>query len=251
MRASWKGNIQLGVFNAPVKLYKTAKDKKIQFRSLCPDCETPLKRGNYYCPECGREVEYGERKRGYQVGKDEFVVLENEELESLRLKRSKTIELKGFIQNDAMDERFLSGREYYVVPQEGGKKPYKILAERLGDRIGLGKVVFRRKEHLIGITERKGQLHAQVLRYADEIRERPNFELPQISDKERETAEEMISEYTITPNWEEFSDTYSESVKELVKKKLEGEPVEIKRPKVEEEEEKSAVEMMKATIESE
>lgn len=250
MRASWKGNIQLGFVNIPVKLYRAAKGSKLYFRSLCPDCKTGLKRGNYYCPNCGREVKRDERKKGYQVGKDEYVIVEKEELDALKLERSKNIELKGFVPGDTIDRFLLAGRNYYIAPQEGGEKPYAILAERLGDRVALGKVVFRNKEHLIGIMIHNGGLVAQLLRYADEVRDQPKVDLPEVSKEEREMAEQLISKYTFTPDWEEFSDTYGESIQELIRKKQKGEPVEIERPSLEEEEEKSVLEAMKATIES-
>lgn len=250
LRASWKGNIQLGFVNIPVKLYRATKSNKLYFRSLCPECETALKRGGYYCPNCEQGVKRSEKKKGYEVGKDEYVIVEDEELEALALERSKNIELKGFIPGDAIKTFPLAGRGYYIVPQEGGEKPYAIFAERIADRVALGKVVFRRKEHLIGITSYNGGLIGQLLRYADEIREQPELDLPEVSDEEREMAEQLISKYTFTPEWDEFEDTYRESVKELIRKRQEGEPVEIEKPTIEEEEEKSALEAMKATIES-
>lgn len=277
----------MGVFNAPVKLELAGKQESIDTKTLCPDCEEPTKMDwqGYTCPSCGKNINHwSQGDRGFEYEKavedecpncgteidtekykkcpecdeeipestTEHVRVTEEERNALKAERESTIELFGFVPEDSVEfPRLSTSKPYHVIPQEEGEKQYAILAETLEDKVGIGKVVFGSKEHLVGIREVDGKLVANRLYYDDEIREPSPFKLPDVSQKEREAAQEMVESNTIEPDWGEYEDEYRSSLEDLIGKRLQGEEVEIETPEEpEEESDVSVVEAMEAAAEA-
>ena len=157
-RAIWKGSISFGLVNIPIQVFSaTQKDEYTSFNQLC-DKGHKIKYKKW-CPVEQREVEWSEIKKGYEITKNTYVILDKEDLEGIKLKTNNTIEVKEFIESEEFDPIFIE-KNYYVGPDSGKKKTtgisskvyslfVKILKET--NKIAIGKVVLREKEHVVAL----------------------------------------------------------------------------------------------------
>jgi len=245
MRAYWKGSLTFGLVNIPIKLYKGRKEHRITFRLLCPKHKKPLS-AKLYCPE-GHEVSRSEAERGFEYEKNNFVILSDEELESLPIDTSKTIKIMQFADWAEIDPIHFKDF-FYIAPEKGVEKAYFLLKEAMKEsgKIAIGKVTMRGKEELVAIIPREEGLALVTLYYPDEIRkiEIPiTLELP--TSEELELAKQLIEALSKPLDLKAYKDKAYEALKELIEAKIAGKPIEIKRP---EKEAKDLMEALKASI---
>jgi DNA end-binding protein Ku len=222
MRSAWKGTIAFGQVIIPVKMYTATRDHSISFRNLCPEHLVPLQYKKW-CPEGNKEIEYHSVKKGYEVG-GEFVVIEQEDLDSLNLESTHSIDIEKFV-DTAQVPVLAYSTFYYVIPDKGGEKAYALLHEALvlTGKIGIGKIILRNKEHIVGIKSYQKGIILVTLRYADEIigiEQVMQQELPETSEKERELVKMLLDEMAGDFNLSDYTDRYSKAVEELLEKKL-------------------------------
>ena len=167
-RGIWSGSISFGLVTIPVELYSAARRQRAAMRMLGPD-GVPLAR-QFVCPEDGRVLSDDEIVRGYPMD-GKFVVVTDEELESLAPRRSRDIELIRFVDREAIDPVYFVST-YLVLPGEGKTKAYRLLAETMEEagRAALADFVMRGKAHAVAILADGGLLRAVTLRYSDELR---------------------------------------------------------------------------------
>lgn len=252
-RAIFTGAISFGLVHIPIKIYTATESKEIEFHNLCPDCFSPLEYKRW-CPKCQKEVAWQDIKKGFKISKERWVVLEKEEIEKLKLPSTKNLEIQSFIDVSQIDPIFFQ-KAYYVVPEQGGEKPYSLLVEalRLANKAAIGKIVLKNKEYLVCLRSFKKGLVMHLLYFLGEIKEIE--ELPElkslvvVSKEELELAKTLIEKLTEEGfDASKFKDEYTEKLKELIKAKAEGKEVEMK---AEERvaEAKSLMEALKASIE--
>lgn len=245
-RAIFKGSLSFGLVNIPIKLFPAIKDRAISFNMIHRECGTPLKYRRW-CPKCEREVGWGEIDRGYPITKDKIIVLRKEELEGLRLKTTKAIEIQSFVDLTAIDSIYFAAH-YYLAPEEGGEKAYSLLRDALAitNRAAVGKVVIHNKEHVVVVRSYQKGLLASTLHYADEVLSIEKIDelqkLPAVGERERELARILIESMEGEFKPEEYSDTYRQAVMELIRQKAEGIAVPAAKPV----EVKATVDLMKA-----
>ncbi|MEM7826140.1 MAG: Ku protein [Candidatus Aenigmatarchaeota archaeon] len=252
-RAIFTGAISFGLVHIPVKIYTATETKEIEFHNLCPNCHSPLEYKRW-CPNCQKEVAWQDIKKGFKISKDRWVVLEKEEIEKLKLPSSKNLEIKAFVDISQIDPIFFQ-KTYYVVPEEGGEKPYSLLVEalRLANKAAIGKIVLKNKEYLVCLRPfRKGLVMHLLyfLREIKDIEELPELKnLVVVSEEELELAKALIEKLTEEGfDASKFKDEYTEKLKELIKAKAEGREIEVKAEE-RVEEAKSLMEALKASIE--
>lgn len=167
--AFWSGTITFGLVNVPVALFPANRAGGVSLRMLAPD-GTPLER-QYYDPETGKRVLYDEVVRGYEIQKGEFVVLDDDELEALEPEKTREIDLRRFVPVDDIDPMHFE-RAYFLVPDSGSNKAYRLLAEAMEKTgmAGIATFVMRTREYLVAILAEEGILRAETLRFADELR---------------------------------------------------------------------------------
>lgn len=168
-RPFWSGTITFGLVSIPVSLYSAYNTISTSLRMLAPD-GTPLAR-RYFCSKDGKEVDRDHIVRGYELEKERYVVVTDEELEGLEPKKSRDIELSRFVDVAAIPPSFFE-RAYFLAPASESTRAYQLLAtsmERLG-KAGIATFVMRGKEHLVAIFSRRGVLMAETMRFADELR---------------------------------------------------------------------------------
>jgi len=253
MRALWTGNIVFGLVSIPVKLYAATQSRTISFSNFHSVCHTKLE-SKRWCPKCQKEVPWNEVEKGFKISKDKWVILSKEEIERVKLTTSKNIEIVYFVDASQIDPIHFE-KSYYLVPTEAGLKPYSLFVEalRIANKAAIGKLILRNKEYVVALRAFKKGIVLHTLFYKDEIKDINELSelknLVVVSKEELELAKILISQLTKESfSIEEFKDRYAESLKELIKAKLEG-----REFKVQEEEKKEEkgelVEILKQSIE--
>ncbi len=177
-RAFWSGTISFGLVSVPVDLYPANRSGRVSLRMLAPD-GTPLRR-RYFCPEDDREIPGDAIVRGYEIEKGEFVVVSDEELNSLAPEKTRDIDLQRFVDADAIDPIYFD-RGYFLTPAGASTKAYRLLAATMEEegKAGIATFVMRAKEYLVAILAEGGILRAETLRFADEVRDAADVGLPE------------------------------------------------------------------------
>ncbi|CAN5886323.1 Ku protein [soil metagenome] len=176
-RAFWSGTITFGLVSIPVELYPANRSQRVSLRMVSPD-GTPLAR-RYFCPKEGRELDWDEIVRGYEVEKDTWVVVTDDELDKLAPEKTRDIDLRRFVEADALDPIHFE-RAYYLAPGGNSTKAYRLLAAtmEITGRAGIATFVMRGREYLIAILAENGILRAETLRFAEEVRTPEEVGLP-------------------------------------------------------------------------
>lgn len=222
-RPLWSGTITFGLVSLPVNLYPANRPKPVSLRMV--DAQgTPLTR-RYFCEKEERVLDYDELIRGCEVEKNEFVVVEDRELDSLAPEKSQEIDLKRFVGLDEIDPMYFQ-RAYFMTPDKGVTKAYRLLAESMesAGRAGIATFVMRGKEYLVAIIAEKGILRAETLRFAEEVRTPGDIALPEgiQPDKQRAKAMQQAIE-SLTENSferEELQDLQSQRIVARAAEKL-------------------------------
>jgi DNA end-binding protein Ku len=189
---------------------------------LGPDGQ-PLSR-KYYAEKTGKDLDADEVVRGYEVDKEKFIIVTDEELERLAPEKTRDIDLKQFVPAGSIPPTHFE-RGYYLVPAAGSQKAYKLLAETMDKSklAGIATFVMRGKEYLIAIFSDKGILRAETMRFADELRSPSDVGLPKKKEAPKATVtkfEKFIgnkSKKQFSPT--KLADKQTDSLLKLVKKK--------------------------------
>ncbi|HEV8196120.1 MAG TPA: Ku protein [Gemmatimonadales bacterium] len=242
VRSIGTATISFGLVSVPVHVYSTGESAaSVSFNMVHKDCGTKLKQ-YYKCPKHDVTVERADTVKGYEFAKGQFVIFTPEELKALEEKGDGSILINEFIPLAQVDRIYLE-KAYYLGPDKGGDRPYKLLAEALkkSGRAGLGQYAARGHQNLVLVRPTKdGVLVMEQLHYADELR--PGSEVP-LGEGEVKPAElnlaMQIVEQGATEEFkpETYKDTVRIKVQEAINQKVEGheitgEPQEEKGTKV-------------------
>lgn len=216
-----KLTISFGLVNIPVKLHNATKEQKVSFNQITPCCEARINLVPK-CKTCGNVVNRAELKKGYEVAKDQYVLLTKEEVQSVRLPSAKSIVIEGFAPYEELDP-LLFAETFYTEPDEKGEIAYSLLAEALGllHKVAIGKVVSNGKENIVAIRRWRNLLLLNILWYPSEIRKPPEVQLCETSERERELAKTLI-EACGGVDLKKSTDRYIEALEELIRAKVEG-----------------------------
>jgi DNA end-binding protein Ku len=258
-RAIWKGSISFGLVNIPIQVFSaTQKEDYTSFSQLC-DKGHKIKYKKW-CPVEEREVPWSEIKKGYEITKNNYVVLEKEEIENIKLKTTNTVEVKEFIKSEEFDPIFIE-KNYYVGPDPGKKKveaaakAYSLLVKILNEtnKVAIGKVVLREKEHLVGLRAYQRGLVMHQLKYLDEIR--PMDEIGNLNSLQKVDPKELSLGKTLVDNLTadkfdpgQYSDSYAKELEKLIEAKSKGQKVPIKEVEETPEETTDIIEALKASL---
>ncbi len=165
----WSGTISFSLVAIPVRLVTAVKPGHISFRLLHSKDYSRLSR-RMFCPAEETMVTPDEIIRGYEIAPDKYILMTDEELESVSPERSRTIEIVEFIDLKEVDPIYYD-HPYYLIPSKGGEKAYQLLVEvmRRTNKAGLAKFVLAEREYLVAVTSRDGALALTTLHYSDEI----------------------------------------------------------------------------------
>jgi DNA end-binding protein Ku len=235
----------------PVQLVKAVETGRISFRMLHRKDYSPLRR-RMFCPKEDSIVPPDEIIRGYEIGPDKYVLITDEELESVSPERSRTIEIVEFIDMHEVDSVYFD-HPYYLLPLKGGEKAYQLLAEamRRTNKAGLAKFVLDEREYLVAVKSSEGALVLITLHYRDEILPAegisPKEETSEAEEKERmkKSVRKMMTDFAP----EKYADRRREKILNLLKKKAK-EKAPVEAPEVEGEEGEGPADLIAALEES-
>jgi DNA end-binding protein Ku len=226
-RAIWTGSISFGLVSIPVGLFSATEDHTIHFHQFERGTADRIRyvRVN---ERTGKEVEYSDIVKGKEVGGGDYVIVEPEELADVAPGRSRTIDIVSFVDLDEIDPIYFQ-KTYWLAPTaEQYARPYALLREAMArsNRAGIATFVMRGKEYLTAIRADDDVLALETMFFADEIRDPANLDdLPgttQAKGRELEMATALIESMSGPWRPEDFHDTYSERVEELIEAKRRG-----------------------------
>jgi len=189
---------------------------------LGPEDE-PLAR-RYYSEETGRDLDADDMVRGFEIDKDKFVVVTDEELERLAPEQSRDIDLRRFVELDSVPPIYFD-RSYFLAPAEGSEKAYRLLVDTMkaSDLAGIATFVMRGKEYLVAIFPENGILRAETMRFPDELRSPKEVGLPEPKTVPAATVkkfEQLIAKHSArTLPLKELKDEKTERMLKLIEKK--------------------------------
>jgi DNA end-binding protein Ku len=229
-RSIWRGAISFGLVNVPVKLYSAVSKKTVRFNQLHEkdNSRIQLKR---FCADEEQEVPYEEIVKGYEISPGQYVVITPEELDQLDPVKTRTIDIEDFVDLDEIDPLFYE-HPYYLAPDTGASKPYKLLLEalRTTNKVAIARVVIRSKEYLTAIRPAGDVLTMETMLFADELIDPGDIdELPdedvRATDREVEMARQLIESLATDFDPAKYRDEYRERVLDLIERKAAGQEV--------------------------
>jgi DNA end-binding protein Ku len=250
-QAIWSGTISFSLVAIPVQLVKAVEPGRVSFHLLHSKDYSPLAR-RMFCPAEEVMVPPEEIVRGYEIGPEHYILITDEELESVSPERSRTIEIVEFIDMQEVDPVYYD-HPYYLVPAKGGEKAYRLLAEvmRLTNKAGLAKFVLHEREYLVAVKSTEGALVLITLHYPEEILPdedvEPAAETIETADKNRlkQSIKKMLADF----NPGQYADGRREKIVALLKQKVKDR-AQVEAPEVEEEEGEGPPDLIAALEES-
>jgi DNA end-binding protein Ku len=228
-RSMWKGAISFGLVTIPVAVYPATEEKSLKFNQL-HDEDMGRIRYKRVCSVDGAEVDFEHIVKGYEIEKDKYIVMTDEDFDAVPVESSRAIDIQQFVDLDEIDP-ILFKKSYYLVPDETGAKAYALLRQALTEenKVGIAKVSFRDKEHLSALRFKDDVFVLETMYWPDEVRAAEFDTVPageKVRDNEVEMARSLIDSLTEPWNPQAFSDEYREALLEIVEKKVAGEPIE-------------------------
>jgi len=223
------GTISFGLVSIPVKLYTAAAAGNVSFNLLHAKCGSRIKQQTF-CPVDNEVVERSALVKGYEFQKDQYVRFTDEELKALEGEASKVIDIAEFVPLATVDPIYFE-KTYYLGPDKGGEKPYRLLADAMSksDKVALATFVMRGKESLVLVRPAQDGLMLHTMYFADEVRDFGEIEKGKsvkLREGELGLAERLIGELShdeFKP--EQYRDQYRERVLELASSKVEGKEI--------------------------
>jgi len=235
-RTIWKGGISFGLVNIPIQVFSATQSE--DYASFNQLCEKGHKiKYKKWCPVEEREVPWSEIKKGYEITKNSYIVIEKEDIDKIKLKTTNTIEVKEFIDSEDFDPIFIE-KNYYIGPDPGKKKnetsvkAYSLFVKILNEtnKVAIGKVVLREKEQLVALRAYQRGLVMHQLRYLDEIR--PMDEIGGLDSTQKIDVKELslgktLVESLTTEKFDpgQYSDTYAKELEKLIEAKSKGQRI--------------------------
>ena len=232
-RAMWKGAISFGLVTIPVAVYPATEEKTLRFNQL-HDEDGGRIRYKRVCEKDGEEVTYEHIVKGYEVEKDRYVILTDDDFDAVPVASSRAIDIVQFVDIDEIDP-MLFKKSYYLVPEETGAKAYALLREAMkeDDRVGIAKVSFRDREHIAALRFKDDAFVLETMFWPDEIREADFGGVDvaaDVRDTELTMARQLID--SLTSDWapDQFHDAYRDALVQIVEAKLNGQEIEVVEP---------------------
>ena len=247
MRAIWSGTISFGLVSVPVRMYSATESKELRFHFLDRRDLKPIGYDKVR-KDTGKSVPSDEIVRGFEIEKGKYVPIEDEDLDRLDIELTHSIDICDFVDLDEIDPIYFR-KAYYLLPQEGAEKPYRLLVRALEEtgKVGIAKVVIRNKQHLAALRAHDGILVLETMYYADEIRQPESVNgKTRLQKAEVDMAKSLVENLSATFDPERYDDTYRKELLQLIRAKAKGQDL----PEPKEAEDGEVVDLMAALRES-
>jgi DNA end-binding protein Ku len=251
MRSIWTGAIGFGLVNIPVKLYSATESSTLDLDMLDEKDHSNIRfmRVN---EKTGREVKWENIVKGYKLPNDKYVVLADKDFERASAKKTRTIEITNFVNEQEIESSYYE-TPYYLEPDKSGARAYALLREALAKtgKVGIASFVMRSKESLAILKPSENVIILNRIRFAEEIRDPKDLKLPpktEVRANELKMAISLIEQLSEKFDISKYKDTYSSELMKLIKAKAKG--VKLKEPalKVVHSKSKDIMEQLKASL---
>jgi DNA end-binding protein Ku len=224
-RPIWKGSIAFGLVNIPVELHPGVRDSRPRFRMLHAEDKSPIK-FERVCAREGKPVAWEELVKGYEYEKGRFVVLTKEDFRTAALEKTRTVDIRNFVNPTDIDDRFFE-TSYYLVPAKGGERAYALLREAIRETglAGIATIVLREAQHLAAVEVVEQAMVLTLMRYAEELIDIKQYSFPSAKDvrkPELQMARTLVENLADTWDPTQYTDEYRENLMKIIKAKLKG-----------------------------
>ena len=230
----WSGYLTFGLISMPVRLFSGARSSGISFNQLH---RTDLQRvkQQLICPLDNQVLDRSEIVKGYEYRKNEYVVIEPEEIKKIEPKTAKTMEILEFVKSSDVDPVYFES-SYYMMPEEAGRRPYALLTKALeeSEYVAIAKLTMHNREYTVFLRPHEGGLMLHTMYYEEEVRKVEGFGAPdvELKDAEVKVAHQLIEALATEWEPEKFKDDFQENLKKMIQTKLEGGTIaEVEQPK--------------------
>jgi DNA end-binding protein Ku len=230
----WSGYLTFGLISMPVRLFSGARSTGVSFNMIHRDDRSRLKQ-QYVCLADGKVVERSEIVKGYEYRKDEYVIIEPEEIKKIEPQTAKTMEILEFVKESEVDPVYFES-SYYMLPEEAGRRPYALLTKALeeSEYVAIAKLTMHNREYTVFLRPHEGGMMLHTMYYEEEVRKVEGFGAPEVElkDAEVKVAHQLIEALAAEWEPEKYHDTFQDNVKKLIQTKLEGGKIaEVEKPK--------------------
>ncbi len=224
----WKGYITFGLISIPVRLFAAARSERISFNQIHEKCGSRIKQ-QIFCPTCERVVERNELVKGYEVEKNHYIFVEDEEIKKIAPPSGDTMEILEFVKADQVDPIYFDA-SYFMVPEDAGKKAYHLLFETMkkSGYSAVAKISMHQREYTVIIRPHADGLTLHTMFYPEEVREVPEYgHTDQVTVKPQEVAlaEQLVEGLAVDFDPSKYHDEYQTRLTQLIEAKREGQTV--------------------------
>ncbi|MBI2409621.1 Ku protein [Candidatus Kaiserbacteria bacterium] len=230
MRAIWSGALTFGLVSIPVKLYNASEERALSFRLLDKHGHCPI---SYLkvCRGTNEEVKPEDIVKGYEYQKGDYVILTDEDFEKAAPKKTKTIDVQSFANEEEVESRFIE-KPYYLEPDPSAEKAYVLLREALArsKKVGIGTFVLKDREHIAMLKPEGKALMLIRLRFEEELRKPTDLHIPEstkFSSKEFDLTVAFIKQLEEHFDASQYKDTYTGDLKKVIARKAKGKPIKV------------------------
>jgi len=228
-RSMWRGAIQFGLVTIPVKLYLATETGGIGFNLLHASCLNRIQM-KVYCPYHDEVIPRSETVRGYEWSKGKYVVVSEEDIDSVPLKTMRAIEIEMFVNvdRDNAGTQFVKAA-YYLEPEQIGAKAFYLLKSVLAEqgKSAICKIVLKDREQLAALNPYSNSMLLTTLHWPDEVRSMEELNLPEdqieIKASEKKMAEQLVASMTGDFSADEYHDDYRQALMAVIERKVAGE----------------------------
>jgi DNA end-binding protein Ku len=226
-RPTWKGYLKISLVNIPVKVFPaTDAAATLSFNQLHAECQTRIQQKRW-CPKCEREVPNTDIVKGFEFEKGRYVVVDEEDVEKVRVESTRVINLEKFTEDTAIDPIYLE-RPYYLAPDGPvARDAFAVIREGMQGMAGIGKVALYGREYLVKVQPRENGLVMYTLRHAAEIRSMGAIDeladMPAtVKPDEVKLAKQVMATFEGEVDLETYKDEYQVGLREIIDAKIEG-----------------------------
>jgi DNA end-binding protein Ku len=226
-RPTWKGYLKISLVNIPIKVFPaTDAGATLSFNQLHAECQTRIQQKRW-CPHCEREVPNTDIVKGYEIEKGRYVIVDQEDIDKVRVDSTRVINLERFTDETAIDPIYLE-RPYYLAPDGPvAREAFAVIREGMKGKAGIGKLALYGREYLVKVQPRERGLIMYTLRHANEIRSMDAIDELQdmpakIKPEEVKLAQQVIGTFEGDVDFKSYRDEYQMGLREIIDAKIEG-----------------------------
>ncbi len=221
----WKGYISFGLITIPIRLFAAARTERVSFNQIHQVCGSRIKQQTF-CPVCDRVIERNELVKGYEIEKNQYVIVDDEEIKKIAPESGDTMEILEFVKAEGIDPIYFD-TSYFMVAEDAGKKAYQLLLETMktSGYSAIAKVAMHQREHTVVVRPHERGLLLHTMYYPEEVREVSEFgndEKVPIKPQELQLAQKLVEGLASDFDISKYHDEYQTRLMSMIDSKRDG-----------------------------